>query len=65
MSKDEGPRWTALLAKGCDVVLTGRSGNWTVIHCVSNEDAQHRVSELNAWAKHAHDTEEVKALCQS
>ena len=26
---------------------------------------QHKVSELNAWAKLVHDTEEVKALCQS
>ena len=65
MSKDEGPRWTGLLAKGCDVVLVGRSGHWVVIKCSSHDEATHKVTELTAWAKFIHDTEEVNSLCRS
>lgn len=65
MSKDEGPRWTGLVAEGSKVVLVGREGNWTVIQGATDTEAQHIVRELSAWAKHLHDVEEYKSLCRS
>ncbi len=57
------PRWKTLVVEGKRLVLKGAQGDWTLMTCESEEEAQHKFRELHAWAKHTFEIEEFKKLC--